>query len=101
MHPSAPSHTVSHTDDHHGVHAAHSGHAPIPEAGHDAGMPCCDEDGTSACIASGHCLSASPLLPFPALAILPFDGQSRIISEADWLPPYGAPSGTPLRPPIA
>ena len=95
----------------HDAHSAHGGHSMHHSAltesvmtempAESADMSCCDDEGSIACMTSGHCLSASPLLPVPDLSIDPPRNLRSLAQDAEWLPPYGAPSGPLFRPPIA
>jgi hypothetical protein len=88
--------------DAHSGHGDHAMHAPTgPDVHEHSDMSCCDDHGASACLASGHCLSASPLLPVLTLIVGPRSDLRSLSHELEWLPPYGAPSGPLFRPPIA
>ena len=66
MHGDEP-HAATQMSNAHDVHRGHGSHEPAADDTEDTSMSCCDDDGASACIASGHCLSATPLLPVPTL----------------------------------
>jgi hypothetical protein len=104
----APAHMqMDHSDHqmHAAHHAAHHAAQKDPAATPDGmadhtDMPCCNNDGIAVC-SVGHCVTTTPVLPMPGLALRPQTARFSNGATLDWLPPYGNPLVSIFRPPIS